>query len=374
MSATETRNRTTRIIPPSLFLSAPRSVLAERARRVGGELARGGERGWRAFALAIQACAGARAAPAAWPRSASAPAISACAASTSRRASTAAGIVAWRRIDRPDAHQLAGVGLQAFEEAAGRRLRARHFLHGRDQRTQFLRQRGCARHAGSPRTAAVAPGPFRRRRAISPASSSAAIGRAAHDGVAQRRSAQGEPRRPVGGRHLAICSRADLTDCSSAAMRFCTASSLAGVDRGRGFRAARCTLLRNSADGFFRRIRACCAARPLAAISIAALVERGERDAERLHCVVGGGEPRRHLASPAAIWRCRSRSCARSGSAHRPHARPRSAGRFFNSSICFCKRGRSARRHSTPAGSKAQTTAPPMMAPAKPAAIGAGRT
>src|SRR6516225_5578927 len=50
-------------------------------------------------------------------------------------------IVAGRRIDWTDAHELAGIGLQPFEEPTLRRLRARKVDHRRQQVMQLPRQR-----------------------------------------------------------------------------------------------------------------------------------------------------------------------------------------------------------------------------------------
>ena len=105
-------------------------------------------------------------------------------------------IVARRRVDRPDAHQPAGIRLQPFEEAALRRLRAGNLQHGRQQRAQFPRQRRPRRHAA---------GREWRKRRNNVRVGAERLGlrqfggerRAARHRVAQRRRAQGLPRRHV---------------------------------------------------------------------------------------------------------------------------------------------------------------------------------
>ena len=91
-----------------------------------------------------------------------------------------------------------------------------------------------------------------------------------------------------------MSSRAALADCSSAAMRFCKASSSAGEIPADAFLAASCTLARKSVTAF-----SAASARSRAWLAVAAISSLRRLSAvsampERLHGVVGGGEPLGH--------------------------------------------------------------------------------
>ena len=144
--------------------------LPERARGVGGELPAAASAASRALALAIQSCAGVRARVAATCRDRRArPAISSCAAATSMRASTSAGVVAGGALTGLMRTILPALACRRSRKPAGGFLRAGGFQHGRQQRAQFMRERGFARQAGGGERRRAAPALCRRRRAIWPA-------------------------------------------------------------------------------------------------------------------------------------------------------------------------------------------------------------
>ena len=199
--------------------------------------------------------------------------------------------VALRRVDRADAHDLAGIGLQAFEEA-GRRACARRRPSAAPASARAVRAPARPCSAGRwRRMARAAPAPCHRRRAISPAR--ARLDRAAPLATASRKAAALKASRAglVGGRRLlAICVARRLQRLLERASRcFCKASSWPGSTAVEACLAACCTLSRRSATAFSAAAARCCACVRLGGDVVAALVERGRADAER------------------RSWRCRRR-------------------------------------------------------------------
>ena len=92
--------------------------------------------------------AGARGLGGSLASSASAPRTLPCAGALLDAGQDRVAVVAARLVDRADADELLGVGLQPFEKAAVARRLARGAQHRLDDRGELLRQRGVARHAG----------------------------------------------------------------------------------------------------------------------------------------------------------------------------------------------------------------------------------
>ena len=314
ISASESRNRITRIIAPSW--------LPERARRVGGELPRGGERGLARLGLVRSsvrrrahrcpaACRDRRARQRCrpWPRRprcapARRKASSPGGASTGRRAPACrrwpAGVRGSRlgAFARRKAFSMAG--------SSARNSCASACLLGTPCR---------AKGASGAKALLVGAERFGLRQV-------GRKGRAARDRVAQSRRARAPAAPPYRSAHSwrsrsrAVLARiARARRCASARRR----ARPATIRRPR-ILAASCTLSRNSFTAFSGGIGALARLRGVGGDVVAALVERGERDAERLHGAVGGGQALGHaLVAAPATWRlscsilptrCRSASIA----------------------------------------------------------------